>query len=280
MAEFDPAVEGFTVIVNRHGLKIFVKLIMVPGCLRNVYLVHGLGNAHDAPVMRALTRAFVDAGYNVIVWDATHSPNRSGGETGQASFYYHHHDLEDVVEWSKQQPWHLETFMLAGHSLGGMAAGTFAAAHPGQVNGLVLVAPVVSGATLRRRLPLPVRVWWRMRGTLSPRYLGMNPYSWKFVSSGWSYNLLQSAHLLSMPVLVVGAGRDVLIPPRLLRRLLGAIQSDRKRLQIVPGARHGFDESWEMTQLINIATNWLAQVPLVNGGIKPLTELSNPDKLI
>ena len=45
MAEFDPAVESFTVLVNRHSLKIYVKLIMVPGCLRNVYIVHGLSDA-------------------------------------------------------------------------------------------------------------------------------------------------------------------------------------------------------------------------------------------
>ena len=257
MADFDPAVESFPRLVNRHGLSVFVKLLMVPGATRNAYLAHGLGNAHDAAVLRALTGAFVAAGINVIVWDATHSPNRSEGETAQASFYYHHQDLEDVIAWSRAHAWYRPQFMLAGHSLGGMAAGTYAAAHPGQVAGLVLVAPVVSGAALRRRLPLPMRAWWRLRGELRPRYLGMNAYSWEFVRSGWAYNLLEAAHLLSMPVLIVGAKRDILIPPRLLRRLYRAIPGKHKQLEIVPGARHGFDRDWEMQNLQEITQAWL-----------------------
>lgn len=257
MADFEPAVESFPKITNRHGLQIFLKLLMAPGATKNAYLAHGLGNAHDAPGLRAMTRAFVDAGYNVIVWDATHAPNRSEGDTAQASFYFHHQDLEDVLDWSRTQPWYQPQFMLGGHSLGGMAAGTFAAAHPAQVSGLVLLAPVVSGSKLRRRLPLPLRAWWRLRGELRPRYLGSNPYAWEFVRSGWNYSLLAEAGRLSMPVLIVGAGRDVLIPPRQLRRLYRDIRHDRKRLEIVPGAKHGFDADWEMARLTQVVGEWL-----------------------
>lgn len=257
MGDFDPAAEEFIKIRNRHGLEMFVKLIVPEGAKRNVYLAHGLGNSHDAAGMRALTRAFINAGYRVIVWDATRSPNRSEGETNTASFYFYAQDLEDVVAWSQGQAWYRPEYMLGGHSLGGMAAGTFAAAHPGQVSGLVLLAPVVSGAKLRRRLPLPLRAWWRLRGELRPRYLGSNPYGWEFVRSGWNYNLLAEAPRLSMPVLIIGAGRDVLIPPRQLRRLFREIRHDNKRLEIVASARHGFDADWEMARVTGAVGEWL-----------------------
>jgi pimeloyl-ACP methyl ester carboxylesterase len=257
MGDFDPAVESFPVITNRHGLRVFVKLLTVPGSERNAYLAHGFHDVHDTAHMRALTASFVAAVYNVIVWDATHSWGRSEGESTRASFYYHHEDLEDVILWSRGQPWWRARFALAGHSLGGMVAGTYAAAHASAVERLVLVAPVVSGPALRRRIPLPLRVWWRLRGQVSAERWGIGRYDWELMRSTWSYDLLRSAHRLTMPTLIVGAARDLLIPPRLLRRLRARVVSGDKRLEIVPGARHGFDRDWEMERLEEVVGDWL-----------------------
>jgi predicted alpha/beta-hydrolase family hydrolase len=80
MGDFDPATERFARITNRHGLQVFVKLVEPAGEARgNVYLAHGFSDVHDTPHMRALTAAWVRAGYNVVVWDATHSWGRSEG---------------------------------------------------------------------------------------------------------------------------------------------------------------------------------------------------------
>jgi pimeloyl-ACP methyl ester carboxylesterase len=257
MGDFDPAIEEFPTITNRHGLKVFVKLLLVPGAERNAYIAHGFSDVHDTPHMRVLTAAFVAAGYNVILWDATHSWGRSEGDQEQASFYYHHEDLEDVIEWSRDQPWYREQWVLAGHSLGGLMAGTYAAAHAARVAAVVLVAPVVSGPALRRRIPLPVRWWWHARGNLRLPGRGINRPAWEFMRSTWSYDLLAIAHRLTMPVLVVGAARDVLIPPRLLRRWYRRLPGGRKRLVVVPGARHGFDAPWEMERLREVVGEWL-----------------------
>jgi pimeloyl-ACP methyl ester carboxylesterase len=257
LGDFDPARESFPVITNRHGLQVFVKVLEVSEPVGIAYLVHGFSDVHDTPHMRALTGAFVAAGYNVVVWDATHSWGRSGGSSEQASFYHHHEDLEDVIEWSRGEPWFQRKFALAGHSLGGMVAGTYAAAHPEQVTRLVLVSPVVSGPGLRRRIPAPVRAWWRWRGMLAAPRWGMSRSSWEFIRSTWSYDLLRSAHRLTMPTLVIGAQRDVIVPPRLVRRLGRLVPAAGKQVVIVPGARHGFDRDWEMAMLGQMVEEWL-----------------------
>jgi pimeloyl-ACP methyl ester carboxylesterase len=259
MGDFDPATEEFPTIKNRHGLKVFIKLITptdqpVRG---NAYLVHGFSDVHDTGHMRALTRAFVRAGYRVVVWDATHSWGRSGGDGKKATFYYHQADLEDVMDWSKSQSWFQERYFLAGFSLGGVIAGTFAAAHPAQVAGLVLASPVVSGRLLKRRIPWPLRLWWRLRGTVKHRILGMGLPEWEFIRSSWSYDLVEAAARLTMPVLVVAAGRDLLIPPRYIRRLYRAIPHSHKQLVTAPGAAHGFDRPWEMERLEREVREWL-----------------------
>jgi pimeloyl-ACP methyl ester carboxylesterase len=149
-----------------------------------------------------------------------------------------------------------------------MVAGTYAAAHAEVVERLVLVSPVVSGPALRRRIPWPVRAWWRWRGSVGGpgSRLGVSRSGWEFMRSGWAYDLLRSAHRLTMPVMIVGAGRDVLIPPRLLRRLYGRLRGgdaivdpggSGNRLVVVPGARHGFDREWEQERLREVVGEWL-----------------------
>jgi pimeloyl-ACP methyl ester carboxylesterase len=167
MGDFGPAQESFERIQNRHGLELFVKIIEPPNVRGNAYLVHGLTDVHDTPHMRALTSAFTQRGYRVVVWDSSHSWGRSEGSSDRATFYFHHEDLEDVIAWSSGQTWYAEPFMMAGFSLGGVAAGTFAASHPRQVEGLALVSSVVSGARVRRRIPAPFRGLWRLRKVMT-----------------------------------------------------------------------------------------------------------------
>ena len=64
-----------------------------------------------------------------------------------------------------------------------------------------------------------------------------------------------------MPVLMVGAERDLLIPPVPPRRLIQVNQSDRKMLEIVKNAYHGFDTEREMGRLtekfgVVVGSNW------------------------
>lgn len=267
MSDFDPANESFHETLNRHGLKIFIKVVEPTdvSVVGNAYLAHGFSDVHDTGRMRAITAAFVRAGVRVIVWDATHSWGRSDGDIAEATFDLHHADLEDVVEWSRDQDWYLKRYYLAGFSLGGMVAGTFAAAHPKQVLGLVLACPVVSGPLLRRRIPWPMRLWWRVRGHINRRFMGMSLPEWEFVRSGWRYDLLAVAGRLVMPVLIVGARRDLLVPPRHLRRLLGAVGPDTAELVMVSGAQHGFDRPSEQERLRREVAAWLG-VNLVQSG--------------
>ena len=83
-----------------------------------------------------------------------------------------------------------------------------------------------------------------------------------------------------MPVLMVGAGRDLLVPPVPLRRLIQVNQSDRNMLEIVKNAYHGFDTEREMSRLTENSARWLVQTGLIEAVKKPLTELSASDKLI
>jgi hypothetical protein len=46
MGDFDPATEEFPVTINRHGLRLFIKIITPPDAHGNAYLAHGHSDVH------------------------------------------------------------------------------------------------------------------------------------------------------------------------------------------------------------------------------------------
>jgi pimeloyl-ACP methyl ester carboxylesterase len=261
MSDFDPATEEFPVIRNRDGLKLFVKIITptdrpVRG---NAYLVHGYGDVHVGAHMRVATWVCVREGLRVIVFDATHGwAGRSEGSQDEATFYYHAEDLEDVMEWSRTQGWFERQFWLFGYSLGGLLAGTYAAAHAKQVRGLMLLAPVASGSLLKRRMPWPLRLWWRFRGRLT----GIGRWSlppWRFMDSGWNYDLQRVSGRLTMPVLVIVGSRDLFTRPKPLRRFVAGVRNADKTLVVLESIGHSFDKPATMGRLEMVLRPWLTK---------------------
>jgi hypothetical protein len=61
----------------------------------------------------------------------------------------------------------------------------------------------------------------------------------------------------------VGAGRDVLIPPRLLRRLYRALPGRANELDIVKGARHSFDAAIAMKHMESVVEHFLVPISKV-----------------
>lgn len=243
-------------IINRHGLKLFVRTFIPSRSEGLVFIAHGLSDNHDTPNMRTLRRAFEDRNYSIVVWDATHSSwGQSEGRSEDANFTRHYHDLEDVIAWARSQKWHQKTYALAGYSLGGIAAGTYAARHSKQVNNLVLVAPVVSGAYLRRAIPFPIRLLWRLRGSIVQPGRYRKRYSWDFIVDGLDYDLTLMAQHLTMPTLIIGARRDIFIKPITLQLLFEAMASQDKKLELIKKAGHRFAKYQEV--VYGEVSSWL-----------------------
>jgi pimeloyl-ACP methyl ester carboxylesterase len=228
-------------ITNRYGLRLFVRTFIQPHAGGLVFIAHGLSDNHATPNMLMLRETFLSLGYSVVVWDATNSSwGQSEGRYEDATFTKHYHDLEDIISWSKSQPWRRHRFTLAGYSLGGIAVGTYASRHSHQVDKLVLLAPVVSGEYLRRAIPWPILAYWRLKGSITQSRKYRKRYSWELIRDGLNYDLINWAEHLTMPVLMIGASRDTYIRPKFLRRLCQAIPHDNKRLVIIPRTGHRF----------------------------------------
>ena len=95
--------------------------------------------------LQRIANTFIQMGYSTVNFDATNSRGESGSDEVGITFTGHYQDLEDVIHWAKMQSRYQEPFVLAGHSLGGMAVIYYTQQHPGQVKTLIPISTALSG---------------------------------------------------------------------------------------------------------------------------------------
>jgi len=131
---------------NRKGQKIVGVLEKPEGEAKGTaVLQHGWGSNKDKPTIQAIKKGFINAGFQTFNFDATNASGESDGDYEKSTLGLHWEDLEDVVVWLKKQVWALKPLALSGHSKGGYSVVRYVEEHPGDIDYLIPVAPVVSG---------------------------------------------------------------------------------------------------------------------------------------
>ncbi|MBW4062023.1 alpha/beta fold hydrolase [Candidatus Saccharibacteria bacterium] len=230
-------------ITNRHGLDVFIRFNGEVNGRPLALLAHGLSDAHDSDALRAITSALIETGHNVLVWDATHSTNRSGGTLRQATVTAAYQDMADVAAWAAAQPWYHDRFVLAGHSMGAAAALMLASAEPKLISRLILIAPLVSGKLAAKRINFAVRWLWRVSRRLPLPDGSRNVLGYNLLRDGLNYDgQLLAANLEVSTVIIVGDD-DKTTPSRESKLLFDVMAPQWRHLVIIPGANHVFGAS-------------------------------------
>lgn len=227
-------------ITNRHDLQIFVVYDHCADDAPLAVVAHGLSDVHDSRPLEATASALLEAGYNVLRWDSTHSWGRSGGTIDKVTLSGVREDLEDVLSELRHEPWSRPNFILAGHSLGGAAALQYAVGHPDKVDRLILIAPVVAGKLLASRLHPAIRTAWRIIGRLPQPGQWRKYYRYELLTDALRYNGLSLARRLDIPVIAIAASRDHYIPLEHVRQLITAVNNEHGRLIVINEADHWF----------------------------------------
>lgn len=161
---------------------------------------------------------------------------------------------------------------LVGHSMGGMAALQFAAAHPDQVSALVLLAPVVPSRFAGEAIPLecddkpwPVPPFEVARGMFFAEavdevavaaYGQLQPESPRAVYQATRWTLDAPVERIKMPILIVAGESDPLTAYEPIASMAAALSAEFISL---PGG-HGitFEPSW--LEVLSEIDSWVARV--------------------
>lgn len=249
-------------LTNRHGLRIVGDVEEAAPARGTAIVMPGLGGQRTHPAEVTVATALRTGGFTTLRFDPTHSFGESDGEYQDATTTSYVEDLEDVIAWADKQSWFRRPLVLTGNSLGGLAAGVVASRMPEEVAGLILQAPVVSGALSlawrKRTDPDGLARWqhtgWREEQSKSlPGVIKRLP--WSHMEDRLKYDLLSFAPKLTMPVLLIVGEKDESCPPEhqeLLRaRLPGSVT-----YQVILGASHVLEDPVHLAELKKAVREW------------------------
>lgn len=249
------------VITNRKGQKIAIILEMAEPQKGLAFVMHGLGGFKEQPHIQMFADTFRESGFTVVRFDTTNTFGESDGNYENATITSYYEDLEDVIKWSRTQPWYQEPFVLAGHSLGGICTALYAERHPEEVLALAPISTVVSGKlsleTNERLRPDELKKWketgWRETPSKSKPGL-IKRLPWSHMEDRLKYDLLPEASKLTMPVLLIVGDADEHCTDN---RILFEALPGPKEMHVIKGAPHTFKDPEHLEEIRNILLKWV-----------------------
>ncbi len=252
-------------IKNRHDQNIAVVINEKAESKSLAFIMHGLGGFKEQPHILAMAEVFNDAGFTTVLFDTTNSIGESDGKYEDATMKNYYEDLEDVIKWSKNQPWYKEPFYLAGHSLGGYSVVRYAEENPESVKAVFAWAPVVSGELSYKATEKAgeLKEWehtgWKIRISNSKPGLEIR-LPWSHMLERLHHNLLPNVSKLTMPITIIVGDQDTSCPPAHQQILFDAIPSQHKELIIVKDAPHTFREEEHLEKLKTSLNTWIEKI--------------------
>lgn len=242
-----------------------------------VLLVHGLGE-HAGRYDR-VARRLAEWGFEVRGYDQFGHGESGGARGALSSDTRLLDDLGEMVEAARTRTPDGLPLILLGHSMGGLVAAQYAAAHPGTIDALVLSSPAL-GTRVRgwRRFLLRTLPRFapnlRVGNGLQTRWLSHDPEVERayladplvhdrisarlarYITEGGSEVVAQASRW-KVPTLLMYAGADRLVDPAGSRAFAAAAPADRVTTRCFDGLYHEIFNEQEAQPVFDCLQHWL-----------------------
>lgn len=231
------------VIKNRAGLKLVIQVDTPDNAKELVFIAHGQGGFMFQDHITAFAETFLENGFRVVRFDATHALGDSEGDMVDVTYDTYVSDLEDTINWARTQAWFTEPFSLCGQSMGAQSVAWYAEQHPEQIKLLAPIAPTVNYELWVKTLEPDYKRIWQQRGfkeeasRSKPGVIGR--VGWGVAESLKKFDLIPNASKLTMPVFFMVGEFDKPCPYENQKKLYDQIPGDKTFIRI-DGAEHSF----------------------------------------
>lgn len=253
-------------IKNRKNQNISVLIEEHSNSKGIAFIMHGLSGFKEQEQIEIFAAALKESNFTVIRFDTTNTLGESDGRYEDATITNYYEDLVDVIEWSSEQEWYQEPFILLGQSLGGISVSLYAEKYPDKVLGLAPISTLVSGKLSIEAHQLyraeELENWkssgWKEEISRSkPGVIKRLP--WSHMVDRLKYDLLQDVSNLTMPVLLIFGENDTSVPHE-HRLILFEALPDPKEMHIIKNSPHTFQTKEHLNELNNILLKWLGKI--------------------
>jgi len=241
-----------TTINNRKGKKIITLIEERKNNKGLAFIMHGIGSNKDEPLLSTVSETFKQNNYTTLRFDTTNAWGNENGIFEESTLTNYYEDLEDVIKWSKNQPWYKEPFIIVGHSIGGLCMILFAEKYPEKVKAISLISTMISGKLTLETYPQELLERWEEKGMYE--YGEGKKLKWNCVEDIKKYDALKNINNLKMPTLMIVGEKDPEAPIKHQKILYGRIPG-KKDLKIIPGASHLFES--QLTEIKTLFDNWI-----------------------
>ncbi|MAG78408.1 hypothetical protein CL616_03525 [archaeon] len=251
-------------IKNRKNEEIVILVEQANNPKGLVFIMHGLGGFKEQTQIITFANAFKENNFTVVKFDTTNTFGESGGSYEEATTTNYFEDLEDIIQWSKNQNWYQEPFCLVGHSLGGMSITLFAEKYPEKVKALAPISTVISGKLHTESIPKEKleeynNTGWKIGKSASKPGL-IKKLKWKpFHEDLKKYDLLKDAHKLTMPILFIVGEKDNGTPLKHQKLLYDKVVGE-KEIHIIKDAPHTFTKQEHLNEIKEIFKKWISKL--------------------
>lgn len=264
---------------GRKGKKIFRQWWLPEGeVVATVVVVHGL--AEHSGRYDTLVNHLVPQGYAVYGFDHLGHGQSEGHRCHAESLAEFTDNLQRMVLWAKEQQRGKRVFLL-GHSMGGLIAANYLIDHQSEVDGAILSAPAVIAPdqpsfAQKLKAGLLQKIFPRAAfRKLDPEGISRNPdvvedyradplvykgamsVGLALVLGGAMGRLRKQANSITLPLLIVQGGHDLLVEPKGAKALLGWVQSEDKQLKMYPDSYHEIMHEPEAPHVFALIEAWL-----------------------
>jgi len=253
-------------IKNRKGLRLAIQIDVPEQPTRLVFIAHGQKGSLKQKHIQAFTDAFIENGFRVVRFDATHALGESEGDVQAVTYDTYISDLEDVIDWARTQYWFTVPFALCGHSMGAQSTAWYAEQHPEEISLLASMAPTINHDLWSSTRTHEELSTWKNLGYQE----SISRSTGKSVRVGWQVNeslkkfdILAGANRLTMPVLNIVGEFDQPCPLKNQKIFMDAVASPNKTLVMLPGLEHSYrDEATQeysdnLDKVTKIIDDWL-----------------------
>lgn len=248
-------------IRNRHDKNVVVLVEKSENPMGLAFVVHGLSGNKEQPHIRAMVEAFKEKNYTVVSFDTTNTFGESDGQLEDATITSSYEDLEDVIEWSKNQNWYQEPFVLAGHSLGSIAILLYTEKFPDKIKALAPISTVVSGKLSFETKAEGNLDEWKQKGIkIWKGHSGKEKrLKWSHMEDRLKYDVLPEIGKIKVPVLLAVGEHDISTPVNHQKLLYEKLNCE-KEIHIIKGAEHTFRGDKELREIKDIFLKWIDKI--------------------
>ncbi|MCQ2741115.1 MAG: alpha/beta hydrolase [Alphaproteobacteria bacterium] len=251
-----------TQIKNSKNENICIKLDFpdIPHKNKLAFICHGITGYKEQDVILQTVSSLKSQGYTIVSFDCRNSRGKSFNNHQCATLTDFCDDLKTVIDWTKNQSFYINSFILAGHSLGVATILDYATNHPNLIKAIIAISGVFSGQDLLKNTQkfAPEFLNSLQNGGIIRSNENVECYlDFSYLEDAQKYDFYPNIEKFNKPILLITGDKDIASTPQNNQAFFNQIKGN-KELHILKNCSHIYEKKDNQNDLNDIISGFIS----------------------